>query len=759
MSATMSATVATILVRFLARCHRVYRSLRGWLVGVAIVALIWTNFGAWYGVAWAAPTASTSPSTSLSDSPVTDNVTNNAQAQLVSEVKSVQPGQPFWVALHVQIREGWHVYWQNPGDSGAAPIVKWNLPDGFKAGELVYPYPERLAIAPLMNFGYKDEVYYLTEITPAANVAAGNPVILKATADILVCEMECIPEQKTLALTLPVTTDAPALDSVVAPAFARTRQALPQPSPWQATVALEAQTLRLQVAAPGLQAGQVTDVQFFPYQDGVIENAAPQTMAIDRNGITLTVKRGYQDKLATVEGVLVLRETLDTSVTDSQVTTQAFAIQAIPGTALESGVTTTPASIAQTLLLALLGGIVLNLMPCVFPVLSLKALTIAQQAQQSPRQARMGGVAFTAGVLVSFALVAGVLLILRGVGQQIGWGFQLQSPVFVLLMAYVLFAVGLSLSGVFTVGASIMGLGHGLTARSGYTGEFFTGILTTVMATPCTAPFMATAVSVALVQPAWIAIAILLTLGLGLALPYLLISVTPALRRWLPKPGAWMEILQQLLAFPMYGAAAWLVWVLTQQSGTDGLAIALGGMVLLGFAAWLHQKTQMSRQAWRRVGTVGSLAAIVLALTLTPLVHNSPLPTAQGDAANPRLSIWQSYSAQKLATLQQSNQPVFINFTAAWCVTCLVNDRVALSQPEVITAFQEKGVTLIKADWTNRNPEITQALSQYGRSGVPLYVFYPAGLAQGNPTILPQVLTPAIVQDALQPLSAQATHS
>lgn len=711
--------------------HRVGR----WLIVLAIALPLWSSLAWSNGAAWANPATSE----------------GRVQASLVSEVTSIQPGTPIWVALHLKIREGWHVYWQNPGDSGAAPIVTWSLPQGFQAGELVYPYPERLPIPPLMNFGYKDEVYYLAKITPAADVPTGQLVNLKAEGEILVCEVECVPEPKSVSLTLPVTAEPPAKDPAMAAAFTLVRQALPQPSPWPVSFAVEEATLRLRVTAANLSEGRVQAVEFFPYEDGVIENAADQVWTIDPNGLTLTMKRGYRDDLTAVDGVLVLREQLD-----DQTITQAFAIQATPKAATATS-SASPALIGKTLLLALLGGLVLNLMPCVFPVLSLKALTIAQQAQRSPQQARIGGLAFTAGVLVSFALLAGALLLLRGLGQQVGWGFQLQSPGFVLLMAYVLFAVGLSLSGAFTIGASIMGLGSGLTARPGYGGEFFTGMLTTVMATPCTAPFMATAVSVALVQPPGVAIAILLTLGLGLALPYLLISVTPAVRRWLPKPGAWMEVLQQFLAFPVYAAAAWLVWVLTQQTGTDGLAIALTGIVLISFAAWLHQKTQLSRQVWRRMGMVGSLATIVIVVTLTPLVNRNAVPTNQRYATT-QASGWQPYTAQQVASLQQSNQPVFFNFTASWCVTCLVNDRVALSQPEVMAAFQAKGVRLIKADWTNRDPDITQALSRYGRSGVPLYVLYPAGLSRGQPQILPKMLTPAIVQEALATIPNSVTR-
>jgi thiol:disulfide interchange protein DsbD len=705
-----------------------------WIVAIAIT---WSAIVLPLDAAWANPIK-----------------TNNVQAQLVSEVKAIQPGTPFWVALRFKIRQGWHTYWQNPGDSGSVIAVNWTLPSGFKADELLFPYPERLPVGPLMNFGYKDEVYFLTEIAPAANLPTSKPVTLTAKANWLVCEVECIPEEGTLKLTLPVTTSAPAANETWAKAFAQTRQAIPKPSPWETTFQLKPNEVTLHVDVPGIQAGQIEEVSFFPYKDGVIRNAAKQNATFTKDGLGLSVERGHQTTLETVDGVLVIREKLD-----GQTTTQAFTIQAKAAAASSASSIASPtvAPLWQTLLLALVGGIILNLMPCVFPVLSLKALNIAQQSRHSSQEARLNGILFTAGVLVSFACVAGALITLRGLGQQIGWGFQLQSPAFVLLMAYVLFAVGLSLSGVFVVGASIMGLGQGLASRSGYVGEFFTGVLATVMATPCTAPFMATAVSVALTQSAPVAIAILLTLGFGLALPYLVLSFTPALRRFLPKPGAWMETFQQLLAFPIYGAVAWLVWVLAQQAGTDGVAVALSGMILIGFAAWLHQKTQTSRKFWRRVGVVGSLGAIALALTLTPLAGNAPLPTAQGSGQTKTQGLaWEPYAVERLEALRQSGKPVFINFSASWCITCLANERVALSQPEVAAAFKEKGVALIKADWTNRNATITEALSKFGRSGVPLYVLYPSGLERGEPLVLPQLLTPAVVQDALEKVTVQS---
>lgn len=673
----------------------------------------------------------------LNAPPAWANPVQQVQAQLVSEVQSLQPGTPFWVGLHFKIRQGWHTYWRNPGDSGSAPTLKWILPDGFTAGELVYPYPKRLPAGPLMNFGYEGTVTMLTQVTPPKELAATKPIQLQAKADWLVCQVDCIPEAANLSLKLPVES-SPVVDSKWANVFEQTRLALPKTSPWEAKVNASGETLVLRVKTPQLQANQVQQVEFFPDEDGIITNAAPQQTSFD-DGLMLKLQRGNRGEFDRMSGVLVLQEQLD-----RQSVAQAFTIQAPVDwqTATATSPPTSSLPLWQVLLLALAGGMILNLMPCVFPILSLKAFSIVQRTA-SLKQARIGAIAFTAGVLVSFAVVAGTLLILRGLGQQIGWGFQLQSPVFVTLMAYLMFAVGLSLSGVFVFGASLMGMGQKVTHRSGYWSEFFTGIFATVVATPCTAPFMATAVGVALTQPAPIAVAIFELLGLGLALPYIALSFIPAVQRILPKPGVWMETFAQLLAFPMYAATAWLVWVLTQQTGTTGLAIASAGLLLIAFAAWLHQKTRLS-QWGRRLGTIAALAVVGFALTLTQLPSPTPLTQSQG-------LTWQPYSAETLVSMRQSGKPVFVNFTAAWCITCLVNEQVAFNQPETIAAFQSKKVVLLKADWTNRNPAITKSLASFGRSGVPLYVLYPASNAT-EPIILPQVLSPASVQNVIENL-------
>jgi len=386
-------------------------------------------------------------------------------------------------------------------------------------------------------------------------------------------------------------------------------------------------------------------------------------------------------------------------------------------------------------------------MPCVLPVLSIKAFGLVHHASEPPAVLRRHGLAYTVGVLASFAVVAGALIALRASGEQIGWGFQLQSPVFVTLLAFVLFAVALSLSGVVVIGTRWSGTGQALAGRAGYAGSFFTGALATVAATPCTAPFMGVAIGYAVTQPWLAALLVFEALGLGLALPFLLLTLVPAWRRFLPIPGPWMTRVQQLLAFPLYASVAWLVWVVSQQAGPRGIAAALAGLVLIAFAAWLHGLVRDAPWLRRRVASVLALALVVVAVALGVLA--GPGAAARTPASSSAKSEgWEPFSPQRLAELRAAGRPVFVNITAAWCLTCLVNERVALSTPAVEDAFTRKGVVMLKADWTRRDPIITQVLGSFGRNGVPLYLLYPAGGTTREPAVLPQILSERILIDA-----------
>jgi thiol:disulfide interchange protein len=657
------------------------------------------------------------------------------RVELLSEADSIAAGQTFWVGLRQQIAPGWHTYWMNPGDSGEPPRIEWTLPAGFTAGEIVWPSPERIRVGPAMSYGYSQEVVLPIPLTAPRDLTPGARVTLSGTASWLVCEKICIPEEAPVALTLPIREGTPRPDPRGAALIAAARRAAPAPSPWAASFDAKAETVTLEIAARGLAAERIAEVWFYPARWGAIDYAAPQRSRAHGGGITVEVARGPLAEAVAqpIEGVLVVSERLDGAVAR-----QAFFVRA------ERRTSASVVSLLSAMALALAGGLVLNLMPCVLPVLSVKILGLVQQAGGRASTLRRHGLAYTAGVLASFAVVAGTLIALRAGGEQIGWGFQLQSPLFVTLLAYVFFALALSLSGVIVVGARFTGAGQSLTRRGGHAGSFFTGALATVAATPCTAPFMGAAVGYAVTQPWATSLLIFESLGLGLALPFLVLTFVPAWLRRLPRPGPWMERVQQLLAFPLYASAAWLVWVVSQQAGSTGVAAALAGIISIAFAAWLHRATAAAGQTWRRVATVAVVAFVAGAVALGALAATSRLAASTSAEAG---AGWEPFKPERLEALRKAGTPVFVNVTAAWCLTCLVNERVALRSPVVAGAFARKGVVLLKADWTRRDPAITRVLGSFGRNGVPLYLFYPTA---GEPAVLPQILTEGIVIDATE---------
>jgi thiol:disulfide interchange protein DsbD len=698
--------------------------------------------------------------------PLSGNVvaTDNVKAHLVSEASSIAPGQSFWVALEFNIRDGWHTYWRNPGDSGQATTLKWQLPPGFTAGDIVWATPHRFEIPPLVNYGYAKHAVHLVNITAPRELKPGTPIVLSAKAGWLVCSDVCIPEDADLQLKLPVSSEASA-DPADAALFTAARSDLP-------TAQLAATTARIQgdklVIALGKEWGatlpQIKSLAFFPYDEGGIEYAAPQTLTRTQDAVELAMKVGYQPPRAgMVPGVLLATEqsgndtvTVPMEIAASFSGTGGSQANASPrfapatgGVPAAKGTEKTTASLPVLLLFAMLGGLILNLMPCVFPVLSIKAIGLVEQAQKHPAAVRTKGLVFAAGVIGSMLCLAAVLLTLRAGGEEIGWGFQLQSPLFVTLLVYLLLAVGLNLSGVFEVGGGLAGVGDGLTQGDSYRASFFTGVLTTLVATPCTAPFMAFAVGAALTQPPVFALCIFAALGFGLALPYLLLSFAPWMRRALPKPGAWMDTLKQVFAFPIYASAAWLLWVLAQQTSSFGLGAALAGAILIALAAWAYQKSKSSAAGGRVVALATATLAVLLAIFLPVRFADVAAAASNVSARGAQAADeWQPYDAAQVAKLNAAGRPLLVNFTASWCLTCLVNERNAFADPAVQEVFRNKGVTLMKGDWTNRDPAITQALASFGRAGVPLYVVYNSKPGSTEPVILPQLLTASAVQSA-----------
>ena len=724
-------------------------------------------------------------------------------ASLIAEPAAIAAGEPFWVSLRQDIAPEWHTYWRNPGDSGQPTYIDWTLPPGFRAEPIAWPVPERVPYGPLMNFGYEGRVDLLVRIHPPEDLPPGRPVTLQAEAEWLVCADVCIPEYGSFDLTLPVAAEpAPPAPERQA-AFHAARAALPSPSPWPVAAALDNGQLRLALAAPQLAAAMraagdtaVADgvFSFFPDSDGVIVNAAPQVAMLDGDTVVLRTEAAANAGAAAgtaLSGLLVAHMPPQDGAAGEPVV-QGFtfetALQAGSGNAAVpagaaaggdggAGRLGGPAAVAsggllpdalagvgllEALLLALAGGIILNLMPCVFPVIAMKALGLAQKGGAARATIRMHGLAYAAGVLVTFAAIGGALLLVKAGGAAVGWGFQLQSPVFVALMAYLMLAVGLNLSGLFTVGEGLMGLGQGRLSGGGrgHAGAFLTGVLASAVAAPCTAPFMATAIGFALTRSPPVALAVLLAVGLGMALPYLLLTWIPGALRFLPRPGAWMERLRQVLAFPMYAAAAWLVWVLSQQSGPTGVIVVLGGAVLLAFGFWLWQLAKGAGQAggghpaWRLAGGGVAVLALAGAVALTFSLRPPDLALqadagAAGEARTGSGPAWERYSPARLEALQAEGRPVFVNFTAAWCITCKVNEQVALSSASMRELFEAGNIAYLKGDWTNQDPEITRMLERFGRSGVPLYVLF---APDGSTEVLPQILTEAGVAAALRRL-------
>lgn len=662
---------------------------------------------------------------------------DQSTAELVLDRTAVAPGETLLVALKLDIIPGWHTYWRTPGDSGLPAEIRWNLPDGITAGPIQWPTPERIPYGDLMNFGYHDTVLLLTELRVNEQVPTGD-IKLAAEASWLVCADICIPQDA--AFSVPVTIGTGGAETAATAAIAATRAALPKPASWPATASLRDGTLTL-IAKPAV-ADKVTGAVFFPYDDGVIANAAPQELRLANDEVRLEIPTG--EKAGTVNalnGLLVVQA-------DRGSATSHEIAAPLTGTGAGANADATAAMpLAAALLLAFLGGLILNVMPCVLPVLVMKAMSFISKGANDAAALRRDGLAYTAGVMVAFGVLVVALLALRAGSSAVGWGFQLQSPPFVATLAFIMLALGLSLSGVFTIGGSF-GMGQSLTARGGTSGSFFTGLLAVVVATPCTAPFMGAALGFALTQTPAMTILIFEALALGLAFPYLVISFAPGVARRLPRPGVWMERVKQVLAFPLYGAAAWLVWVLSQQVDAAGFAAALAGIIFVGFAAWLWGTAPSASprgQMWTKVTAIASIA-IALA-SIAALRGQSPTATAARTAAP--TADFEAYSETRLAELRAEGRPVFVNFTAAWCISCLVNERVALSRPEVIAALKGQNVAYLKGDWTNRNAEIAQALHKLGRDGVPLYVLYgPTGEAK----ILPQVLTPSLVVEALNAL-------
>ena len=640
-------------------------------------------------------------------------------ASLVSDTDAVAVGTPLHLALRLQLAPGWHTYWQNPGDAGVPPELTLDVP----AGPIVWPAPQRMPEGPLMTYGYTGSVLLPVAVTPQT-----DGLHVTATANWLVCQKICVPEEGRFTLDLPAGTPSP---SAEAPLFAAAAARTPRPSPFPARVAQDG-TLALTGAE--LTPATVADAWFIPDTDGAIQPSAQQTVDMQDGAVVIHLKP-FKTEPKSLAGIVVLR--------DRRGEESLLAIDASPGAAPISG----SLPLVEAMLFAVLGGFILNLMPCVFPILAMKAIGLSRLSGSERRVVRGHAVSYTAGVVLAFAGLGATLLALRGAGEAVGWGFQFQSPIAVTLLAWVLFVVGLNLSGVFAIGDRLSGVGHGLTTRGGHAGSFGTGVLAVLVATPCTAPFMGAAIGAALAAPAPLTLMVFVAMGLGLAAPYALLALAPGLARWLPRPGRWMDVFRGALAFPMYGAAVWLLWVVSLEAGEAGVLTVASGALLLALGAWAFGLAQRSGGRLRGFGRSVAVVAVVGAVATLLRLEAGPVQTAAapGEAA-------EAFTPARLAALRAEGRPVFVNMTAAWCVTCLVNERVALSPEKVRAAFAQYRVAYLKGDWTRGDPAITAFLRTHARDGVPLYVMFPAGNAA--PTVLPQILTEATMLSELGKLGS-----
>ena len=666
------------------------------------------------------------------------------QIKLYAERPEIVPGEPLALAVSFTVKPGWHLYWKNPGDTGFAPTARWSLPEGTAVDDFAFPTPSAFSFADFTNYGYLKSFDLLTEVTVPVGYA-GETVDVGAKVEWLSCDDKiCVPEGGDVAISLPVAQQASA---AVDTSFAQIREALPLPADWAASAVVTEEDFVAQIDVPFMQQ-DVGAIQLFPETGGLIVYEAPQTVTWTGDSqIQIRIDAQRDSLPGPVKAVLKVTPkaggpargyALELAPSDFDVTaptTQGGAVSAL-------GLT---ASLPTALAFAFVGGLILNLMPCVFPVLSLKALSFAKSGGESAGAARAEGWFYTAGVVLSFLALAGVLLGLRAAGSQLGWGFQLQSPVMVAALALVMFVVGLNLLGAFEVSGRLAGVGQSwLSQQSGGVQSFATGVLATVVATPCTAPFMATALSFALTQPAPAALLIFFCLGFGLALPFLLLSYIPALQRRLPKPGAWMDTFKQLLAFPMFATMLWLLWVLSNQSGSEGVLLTSAIALLIGFALWALQRGRgVSGKAARLYPAAALGALVIAALGFAQIDYSRQLQ----EAVPADLSA-ETFSEARLADLSGGDAPVFVYFTADWCITCKANERLALKTETVRDAFAAAGVKTLVADWTRRDEKIAAVLARYGRAGVPLYLFYPAGSRE--PIELPQILRPGMLTALVQ---------
>jgi thiol:disulfide interchange protein len=679
----------------------------------------------------------------VGSAPLTANIgeAEPVRVELVTEESAILSSRPFWVGVRMKMEDGWHTYWKNPGDSGMATSIEWHLPEGFSIGELQWPRPTRFEHQSLVGFGYENEVLLMAEVTPPATLRPGDEIPISAEVSWIACADSCVPGFVELKKNFKVATTPTA--SHWSNLFRTFKARLPQKA-LRAELARDGERLQLRLELPDQLAQGVQKAYFFPDAEGTIDHTVPQEMHFDAQKLSLSLQGVGSEKLSSMTGLLVLEHGGGPT---------SFSIEAlIDGADGISGAEGSAMSFGLALLFAFLGGLILNLMPCVLPVISLKVMGFVEMADKGRREGMRHGLAFTSGVLLSFMVLAGLLLILRATGEGLGWGFQLQNPMFVAILAGVIFLLGLSLFGVYELGTSMISLGNQAPKSKGIWSSFMTGILATAVATPCTGPMLGPALGYAVTIPAFQSLIVFAAIALGLSAPYLILAIKPEWLRFLPKPGKWMITFKQLMGFLMMATLIWLLWVFSAEVGSTVYLVGLiATLFLMSMGAWIYGKwgAPHNKRLTRRIMQCTSIAIVLFAFVTG--VGIAKWGGEAGDLAVVTESQggWRHWSPESMHELQAAGTPVFVDFTAKWCLTCQAN-KPALRSSQVTEFFKERGIVSMQADWTKRDPRITEELAKLGRSGVPVYAYYPAGLSS-KPIILPQVLTSGTIIGAVEP--------
>jgi thiol:disulfide interchange protein DsbD len=712
---------------------------------------------------------------------------SHVKVELIQEEETVQPSRPFWVALHLKLDKDWHVYWKNPGDAGIPLKIEWKLPEGFEAGPLQWPFPEKFSVADMVGFGYKEEVTLLSQITPPAQLDPQIKKEVEAQVKWLVCSsLNCQPGSVTVTLPLTFSTEPPRVRTDLAAIFEQARAKIPQTH-------VEVKTIRkhgiVQLEVPQetttAQAEIIRGVYFFPEQKDIIDHSIEPTVAASvgesnrylvnlkgsdeigaesrflKGVLVLHTQKGVQENIQAFDIDSPIEEGSDQEVLSLMTPSSTHSSSlAIGNPTIQS---TAPASLAfeggvgLALIFAFMGGLLLNLMPCVLPVMSFKVMSFVKMAGQSRSLTLKHGLMFSLGVILSFWILASAMLMLRAYGQAVGWGFQLQEPLFVVILASLLFIFALSLFGVFEWGmffASWAGQTEADSTQksSGYMGSFLSGVLATAVATPCTGPFLGSAIGFAVTLPLFQSLLIFTSLGLGMCFPYLLLAAFPSYLRFIPKPGAWMEIFKQLMGFLLLATVLWLMWVFSAQTDTFSLICLLAGLLCFAIGAWIYGRgcSPVAKRSTRVFAYAFVLFFAFIgcqAILLPRASWYSQDASSHTKSSGGQWEGWETFSPERVAQLRREGKPILIDFTAKWCLICQANHLI-LSSEDIKKQLDDLGVIKMKADWTKNDPIITQELSKFGRNSVPLYILYGPDEKQ-EPLILPQVLTPDVIAEHL----------